>query len=305
MPLIKSISGIRGTIGGSPGENLTPIDIIRFTTAYALFLKQNYPDIKIKVVVGRDSRISGEMVKDLVIGALLSQGVNVIDLGMATTPTVEMAIVGQEAQGGVVISASHNPQGWNALKLFNAQGEYLSQTDGEEVLQLVAADNFNFVAEDQFGYYVFNPLLLREHLREILALPLVAKKLIAAKNFKIVVDGINSIGGRAVPDILKILGVRPENIIEINCDLSGKFAHQPEPLAENLTQIMAAVKKQKADLGIVVDPDVDRLAFIDEKGEMFGEEYTLVAVADYVLENYDAINAQNPSQYHKATVSNL
>ncbi|MFA5109204.1 MAG: phosphoglucosamine mutase [Patescibacteria group bacterium] len=308
MSLIKSISGIRGTIGGLPEENLTPIDIIRFATAYALFLKKNYPNVKIKTIIGRDSRISGEMVKDLVIGALLSQGINVIELGMATTPTVEMAVSGEKAQGGIIITASHNPQGWNALKLLNAQGEFLSKADGEEVLRLAAENNFISGKEEELGYYVFSPFLSREHLRTIGQAPLVAKDLIAAKNFKIVVDGINSIGGKAVPNLLKMLGVRPENIIELNCDLSGRFAHQPEPLAANLTQIMETVIREKADLGIVVDPDVDRLAFIDENGLMFGEEYTLVAVADYVLKNYDILMEQlgdDGKKYKKASVSNL
>jgi phosphomannomutase len=245
------------------------------------------------------------MVKDLVIGALLSQGINVIELGMATTPTVEMAVSGEKAQGGIIITASHNPQGWNALKLLNTQGEFLSKADGEEVLGLAAEDNFSSVKEEELGYYVFSSFLSREHLRAIGQVPLVAKDLIAAKNFKIVVDGINSVGGKAVPNLLKMLGVRPENIIELNCDLSGRFAHQPEPLAANLTQIMEAVIREKADLGIVVDPDVDRLVFIDENGVMFGEEYTLVAVADYVLQNFETLNAASPGKYAKASVSNL
>jgi phosphomannomutase len=306
MSIIKSISGIRGTIGGQPGDNLTPIDIFRFTTAYALFLKQNNPAIKIKVIVGRDGRISGEMVKSLVIGTLMSQGVDVIDLGMATTPTVEMTVIKQKAQGGIILSASHNPQGWNALKLLDEKGEFLSADDGKKVLELADQPDTSFATEDQLGAYTFNPFLFEDHLNAILNLPLVNKNSIATKKFKVVVDGINSVGGLTVPELLRELGVN--DVIEINCLPNGQFAHKPEPLDENLTEIKARVVKEKAALGIVVDPDVDRLAFIDEKGEMFGEEYTLVAVADYVLQNYDTlIEKLGPAGhgYEKNTVSNL
>jgi phosphomannomutase len=303
MPLIKSISGIRGTIGGISGENLTPLDIIRFIAADVLFLKQNYPDIKLKIIVGRDGRISGEMVKNLVIGMLLSLGADVIDLGMATTPTVEMTVIQQAAQGGIMISASHNPAGWNALKLLNGQGEFFSAADGQEILKLAEKADINFATEEQSGQYVFNPFLAENHLNAILNLATVKKTAIANKKFKIVVDGINSVGGIIVPELLKALGV--SEVIEINCQPDGRFAHKPEPLAENLTQIMEKVKATGADLGIVVDPDVDRLAFIDENGEMFGEEYTLVAVADYVLENYKSLETKYPGKYQKATVSNL
>lgn len=306
MSIIKSISGIRGTIGGQPGDNLTPIDILRFTTAYALFLKQNNSAIKVKVIVGRDGRISGEMVKSLVIGTLMSQGIDVIDLGMATTPTVEMTVIKQKAQGGIILSASHNPQGWNALKLLDEKGEFLSAAAGQKVLELADQTNISFAAEDQLGAYTFNPFLFEDHLNAILNLPLVNKKSITTKNFKIVVDGINSVGGLTVPELLRELGVN--DVIEINCLPNGQFAHKPEPLDENLTEIKARVIKEKASLGIVVDPDVDRLAFIDEKGEMFGEEYTLVAVADYVLQNYDALIeklGQAGHGYKKTTVSNL
>jgi len=303
MPLIKSISGIRGTIGGVSGDNLSPQDIIRFTTAYVLFIKQNNPNIKVKVVIGRDSRVSGEMIKDLVVGALISQGANVVDLGLASTPTVEMAVTSQKAQGGIIISASHNPQGWNALKLVDEQGEFLTKIVGEKVLALAEQANFNYVSEDELGFYILNPFLSQDHLKTILNLELVDKDLIASKNFKIVVDGINSVGGMIVPELLKMLGVK--NIIELNCEPNGLFAHKPEPLAENLTQIMDKVKKEKADLGIVVDPDVDRLAFIMENGEMLSEEYTLVAIANYVLENFSLIDSANPDKYTKNTVSNL
>ncbi|MFA5023651.1 MAG: phosphoglucosamine mutase [Patescibacteria group bacterium] len=303
MPLIKSISGIRGTIGGVQGENLTPQDIIRFTTAYVLFIKQNNPNIKVKIVVGRDARISGEMIKNLVVGALVSQGANAIDLGLASTPTVEMAVLSQKAQGGIIISASHNPQGWNALKLLDGQGEFLTKIAGEKVLALAEQINFPAVSEDQLGFYILNPFLTHNHLEEILNLELVDKNLIASRNFKVVVDGINSVGGMIVPELLKMLGVK--DIVELNCEPNGIFAHKPEPLAENLTQIMEKVKAEKADLGIVVDPDVDRLAFVMENGEMLSEEYTLVAVADYVLANFESVNAKNSGRYNKSTVSNL
>ncbi len=319
MPLIKSISGIRGTIGGVSGENLTPPDIVKFTAAFGIFIKQNNYDQKAKIIIGRDARISGEMVKNLVIGTLLGQGIDIIDLGMASTPTVEMTVIQEKAQGGVILSASHNPQGWNALKLLNSQGEFLSPDDGEILIQLAEQDNFDFVSEEKLGTYLFNPYLAAEHLRKILKLALVDKKIIAKRNFKIVVDGINSVGGMIVPELLKALGVN--NVVELNCEPNGQFAHQPEPLAENLIQIMDKVKQEKADLGIVVDPDVDRLAFINEKGEMLGEEYTLVAVADYVLKNFETINISTESRsasqvdnqadnqlnnkYNKSTVSNL
>lgn len=303
MSLIKSISGIRGQIGGQSGENLTPIDILKFASAYGIFIKQNYPDLKPKIVIGRDARISGEMIKNLVVGSLIGLGINVVDMGCASTPSVEIGVTSQEAQGGIIITASHNPQGWNALKLLNSQGEFLTKEDGEKVLALAAENNFAAVSEENLGYYVYNPYLDQEHVKKVLEMPLVNKNLIAAKKFKIVVDGINSIGGVLIPELLKELGV--QDIIKLNCEPNGQFAHKPEPLAENLTSIMEMVKKEKADLGIVVDPDVDRLAFIDENGNMFGEEYTLVAVSDYVLENFEAINKINPGKYNKVAVSNL
>lgn len=303
MSLIKSISGIRGTIGGAPGENLTPFDIINFILAYASFLSKKYPNIKPKVIIGRDGRISGEMLQNLTIGALLSKGVDVINLGIATTPTVEMAVTDQNAQGGIILTASHNPQGSNGLKFLNSQGEFLSAVEGEEVLKLVSSSNSNFSKENELGLYVFDPFLGNEHLRKILELPLVDITAIKNKNFKIVIDGINASGGVIVPELLKRLGV--SQVIELNCEPSGQFAHKPEPINENLKDIAALVKKEKADLGIVIDPDADRLAFIMENGEMFGEEYTLVAVADYILENYSLIDEKEPGKYTKNTVSNL
>jgi len=313
MPLIKSISGIRGTIGGEPGENLSPIDILKFTSAYGFFISQKNADTieagtiatRQKIIIGRDGRVSGEMVKDLVVGALLSSGLNVIDLGLATTPTVEMVVIQEEAQGGVIITASHNPQGWNALKFLNEKGEFLSAAEGSQIIELVAkADkNLSTVSEDKLGLYTFNSSLVQNHLDSIISLDLVDKELIKKKKFRVVVDGINSVGGVVVPKLLKSLGV--EDIIEINCESNGLFNHKPEPIEENLSTIMAQVRESKADLGIVVDPDVDRLAFIDENGKFFGEEYTLVAVADYILKNFSLIETKFPGQYSLATVSNL
>ncbi len=303
MPLIKSISGIRGTIGGQPGDNFTPIDIMNSLYGYGAFIKQKYPNQKIKIIIGRDSRISGEMVKNLVVGALMSQGLDVIDLGMATSPTVEISVLNQKAQGGIIITASHNPQGWNALKLLNDQSEIISATDGKIINNLIAKQEFDFVTEDKLGVYIFNPFIAQEHLEAVKNFPLVDSALVKTKNFKVVLDGINSVGGMIIPELLKELGVL--NIVELNCEPNGQFAHKPEPLAGNLTQICQAVLNNKADLGIVVDPDVDRLAFIDENGQMISEEYTLVAAADYVLKNYDIIEAAYPGQYTKSTVSNL
>ncbi len=304
MPLIKSISGIRGNIGGLPGDNLSPHDILKFTLAYGLYIIKNYPNIKIKIVIGRDSRISGNMIKNIVSGALNSLGINVLDMGLAATPSVEMAVVSQKAQGGIIISASHNPQGWNALKLLNSRGEFLNQEEGKKILALTEKhDDACFVSEENLGYYVLDAYLDQEHLKKILELKLVDKEAITKKNLKIVVDGINSVGGLIVPELLRQLGV--ENIIELNCLPDGKFAHRPEPIEANLTQVMEKVKLEKADLGIVVDPDVDRLAFIDKNGVMLSEEYTIVAIADYVLENFSLIDSANPGKYTKNTVSNL
>ncbi|MFZ4632442.1 MAG: phosphoglucosamine mutase [Patescibacteria group bacterium] len=304
MSIIKSISGIRGTIGGIAGENLTPLDIVKFSLAYGEFIKQeNAQAEKYKIVIGRDARVSGEMVKNLVASSLMSIGIDVIDMGFATTPSVELAVVSQKAQGGIIMTASHNPQGWNALKLLDAQGEFLNSVQGNKVLEIAEQNIFEFSREEDLGYYLLDAYLDQNHLKDILKLDLVKPELIAKKKFKVVVDGINSVGGLIVPDLLEMLGVK--NVIKLNCEPTGIFSHKPEPLAENLQDIMALVKSEKADLGIVVDPDVDRLAFIDENGEMFGEEYTLVAVADYVLANFENINKIHPGKYNLATVSNL
>ena len=303
MPIIKSISGIRGTIGGSPGDNLTPVDILKFACAYGMYIKNLQATNKPKIILGRDSRISGESVKSIVVGGLLSLGIDVIDLGMASTPTVAMAVASQEAQGGIIISASHNPQGWNALKLLNSYGEFLSAEDGLKVLSLADENSFKYVSEEEGGVYIFNPYLEWDHIHKIENLPLVDKDLIKAQNYKVVVDGINSIGAKAISHVLEMLGVSRQIII--NDSLDGRFAHNPEPLEKNLGQIMNRVKEEGADLGIVVDPDVDRLAIIDENGKMIGEEYTLIAISDYVLANFSIFEELYPHKYSLAAVSNL
>ncbi|QQG52296.1 MAG: phosphoglucosamine mutase [Candidatus Falkowbacteria bacterium] len=303
MSIIKSISGIRGTIGGEPGNNLTPVEIIKFSSAFGAFIIKRNPSIKTKIIVGRDARVSGEMVSRLVVGNLLSLGIDIIDLGISSTPTVEVAVVSQKAQGGIIITASHNPGGWNALKLIDERGEFLSAAEGEQILVLAENNQAVYVAEDRIGSYFFSPYLEWDHIDKIMALPLIDREAVAGRDFKIVVDGINSAGGKAIPHVLESLGITKISLL--NCLPNGLFAHKPEPLAENLTEIMERVKSEKADLGIVVDPDVDRLAFIDENGEMFGEEYTLVAIADYILENFAVINDLYSGQYQKATVSNL
>lgn len=305
MSLIKSISGIRGTIGGIGDDNLNPINVMRFVAAYVSLIKAENPKIKTKIILGRDGRISGEMVKDIVVGTILSLGVDVIDLGQASTPTVEFIVAKKKAQGGIILTASHNPAGWNALKFLDGNGEFLSSDKGTQVLTIAEKEAWEFVNEDTLGNYYYNSFLIEDHLDACLKAPLVDREKIAAADFKVVVDGINSVGGIIIPKILKSLGLKEENIIELNCDSNGHFAHKPEPLDENLSAIKELVKKEKADLGIVVDPDVDRLAFIDEKGNMFGEEYTLVAVADYVLSNFETLEALRPSVYKKAAVSNL
>lgn len=278
MSLIKSISGIRGTIGGKPGDALTPIDIAKFALAFGTILKQK--DGK-KVVVGRDARISGEMVHHIVVGNLLGIGLDVIDIGLATTPTVEMAVTAEQADGGIIITASHNPKQWNALKLLNNKGEFISEKVGQDVLKRANSGKFDFVEVDQLGV-VTQKDYLDYHIEKILAIPLVNTEAIKAKKFKVVVDAVNSVGGIAAPKLLKALGV--ENIVELYCEPTGKFAHNPEPLPEHLANLASEVKQTKSDIGIAVDPDVDRLAFIDEQGIPFGEEFTLVAIADYVLQ---------------------
>jgi phosphomannomutase len=295
MPLITSISGLRGTIGGTPGENLTPIDAVKFTAAFVSLLKQKHSNVKI--VVGRDARLSGVALKNQIISTLQFCGANVLDLDLATTPTVEMLVIREQAQGGIILTASHNPKEWNALKLLNDQGEFISAKDGELLLEISEHQDFNFVPVDELGSVKNVNDALEYHINKILDLDLVNCELISKANFKIAVDGINSVGGLAVPELLKRLGV--ETVYKLNCDPSGNFAHNPEPLAEYLTDICSLVKDKQADLGIVVDPDVDRLAFVDNQGVMFGEEYTLVSIADYILENYQ------DSKYNKSTVSNL
>lgn len=278
MSLIKSISGIRGTIGGKSGEALTPIDIAKFTLAFGTILKQK--ETATKIVVGRDARISGEMVHNIIIGNLLSIGIDVVDLGLATTPTVEIAVKAEKADGGIIITASHNPKQWNAMKLLNSDGEFISEKIGQDVLKKANSGKFEFVDVDKLGH-VTQKDYLDYHIEKILKDVLVDVDAIKAKKFKVVVDAVNSVGGIAVPKLLKALGVH--EVVELYCEPNGKFAHNPEPLPENLSMLCSEVKQQKADIGIAVDPDVDRLALIDEKGVPFGEEYTLVAVADYVL----------------------
>jgi phosphomannomutase len=277
LSLIKSISGIRGTIGGKPGDALTPIDIAKFTLAFGTIIKQKNAK---KIVLGRDARLSGEMVHSIVVGNLMSLGLDVIDIGLATTPTVEMAVIAEEADGGIIITASHNPKQWNALKLLNGKGEFISDATGQDVLKRAASGKFEFEEVDKLGKLIKKDYL-DYHIEKILQLPLVNAAAIREKKYKIVVDAVNSVGGIAVPKLLKALGV--EQVVELYCEPTGKFAHNPEPLPENLANLSSEVKINKAHLGIAVDPDVDRLALIDEQGTPFGEEYTLVAVADYVL----------------------
>lgn len=276
MSLMKSISGIRGTIGGRPGDNLTPVDIVKFTAAYATILGKGK-----KVIVGRDGRMSGNMVNSLVVNTLLGMGLDVIDLGLSTTPTVEMAVVFEGAAGGIILTASHNPKQWNALKLLNEKGEFISTELGQQMLALAEKEDFMFATVDELGTYSEDDTLLQTHIDAILVHPLVDKKIIASMNFKVVVDAINSSGAVAVPALLNALGVT--DIRVLNAEMHGNFAHNPEPLAENLVELCTEVVNQKADIGIAVDPDVDRLCFVSNDGTLFGEEYTLVAVADYVL----------------------
>jgi len=294
VALIKSISGIRGTIGGKPGESLTPIDVVKFSSAFGTWLKRKNPD-NLQIVVGRDARLSGEMLSKIVTATLQSLGFAVIDLGLSTTPTVEIAVIEQQAAGGIILTASHNPIQWNALKLLNAAGEFISGQDGAEVLALADAEDFDFVEVRKLGSYAANDTYLQKHIELILALPLVDKAAIEAKNFKVIVDAVNSTGGLAVPMLLEALGVKPENIKCLHCEPTGDFAHNPEPLPENLLDIIREMERGDFDLGIVTDPDVDRLALICEDGSPFGEEYTLVAVADYVLKHKKGNTVSNLS----------
>lgn len=280
MTLIKSISGIRGTIGGKPGENLTPLDAVKFASAYGTWLKENTPDGKRKVVIGRDARISGGMIQNLVVNTLVGLGIDVVDLGLSTTPTVEIAVPLEHAQGGIILTASHNPKQWNALKLLDQKGEFLGHEAGKRILELAEKESFNYAEVDDLGKIIDIDDYIDRHIDAVLNLPLVKVDLIKKQKFKVVVDAVNSTGGIAVPDLLYKLGVE---VVKLYCEPNGHFPHNPEPLKEHLWEIAEKVVAEKADLGIVVDPDVDRLAFISENGEMFGEEYTLVACADYVL----------------------
>ncbi|QED36492.1 phosphoglucosamine mutase [Antarcticibacterium arcticum] len=291
MSLIKSISGIRGTIGGKPGDNLTPLDTVKFAAAYGTWLKNEYPGKELNVVIGRDARISGAMVQNLVMNTLLGMGINVTDVGLSTTPTVEVAVTLEKANGGIILTASHNPKQWNALKLLNEKGEFLNGADGEKILKYAESESFEFAEVDALGTITVIEDYMDRHIEEVLKLPLVDAEKVKAAKFKVVVDAVNSTGGIAIPALLNKLGVET---VELYCEPNGHFPHNPEPLKEHLGDIMKLVVTEKANLGIVVDPDVDRLAIIDENGEMFGEEYTLVACADYVL-------GKTPG----ATVSNL
>jgi phosphomannomutase len=293
MTLIKSISGIRGTIGGEPGDSLTPFDILKFTAAFSAFIKKRSRKEHPVIIVGRDARISGEMVNDLVVGTLQSMGMDIIDLGLSTTPTVEMAVPDTVADGGIIITASHNPKQWNALKLLNEKGEFLNAEEGREILKLANEGNFNFVGVDDLGIYEYEEEYITAHIEEILKLPLVDKEAIKKADFRVAIDCVNSTGGLAIPELLVALGV--SKIDQIYCEPNGEFPHNPEPLPENLKEIMEQVVANKADVGFVVDPDVDRLAIVSEDGSVFGEEYTLVAVADYVLQNQPGNTVSNLS----------
>ncbi len=291
MTLIKSISGIRGTVGGTAGENLTPPDIVKFTTAYVRFIAARCPNGKPILVIGRDARISGELVADLVEGTVLACGADVINVGLCTTPGTEMAVITYKADGGIILTASHNPRQWNALKLLNAEGEFLNDSEGKQVLTMAEEEDYAYPAIDGIGHVVSREPFNDKHIEQVLALPAVEVETVRKRRFKVVIDAVNSVGGIVMPRLLRALGCE---VIELNCEPTGEFAHNPEPLPQHLTEISQVIVREKADLGIVVDPDVDRLAFVNEDGSMFVEEYTLVAVADYIL-----------SLKPGATVSNL
>ncbi len=293
MSLIKSISGIRGTIGGRPGEGLSPLDVVKFTAAFATFIRKSTKLDTNTIVVGRDARISGEMVSNLVCGTLVGMGFDVVNIGLASTPTTEIAVTKEKACGGLILTASHNPMQWNALKLLNEKGEFLNDSEGKEVLRIAEDESFEFAQVQNLGNVYVNNTYNRKHIDDVLALPLVDKEAIAKADFTVAVDAVNSVGGVVIPMLLKALGVK--NIIELNCEPTGKFAHTPEPIPENLTDIAALVKESKVDVGFVVDPDVDRLAIVQETGDMFGEEYTLVSIADYVLSNTPGSTVSNLS----------
>ena len=292
MTLIKSISGIRGTIGGCVGDNLTPIDTVKFTTAFAKLLTEYNPGKRLRVVVGRDARLSGEMVENLVVGTLLGCGVDVINVGLCTTPGVEVAVVAKGADGGIILTASHNPKQWNALKLLGSAGEFLSDAEGKRVLALAESDELTYAPIDEIGVVEECSDFNDEHIDKVLALDLVDVEAVRNAGFKVVVDAVNSVGGVVIPRLLERMGVE---VVKLNCEPTGQFAHNPEPIPENLTEISEVVRTVGADLGVVVDPDVDRLALVQESGEMFGEEYTLVAVADYVLSHTPGSTVSNLS----------
>ena len=293
MSLIKSISGIRGTIGGPAGDGLTPLDIVKFTAAYAKFIASTTAKTNKTIVVGRDARLSGGMVRDLVVGTLTGMGFDVVDIGLASTPTTELAVTGENACGGLILTASHNPIQWNALKLLNEKGEFLNAEEGAQVLRMAAEEDFTFAGVHELGHVYSNTTYVRRHIEQVLALPIVDADAIAKANFTVAVDAVNSVGGIIVPELLKALGVK--NILTMNCDATGHFAHTPEPIPENLTAIADMVRETKADVGFVVDPDVDRLAIISDGGQFFGEEYTLVAVADYILSHTPGNTVSNLS----------
>lgn len=293
MSLIKSISGIRGTIGGKPGDGLSPIDVVKFTSAFATFLQRKAVGKRLTLVVGRDARLSGAMVDRLVVGTLQGMGIDVIETGLSTTPTTEMAVIHHHADGGIIITASHNPKHWNALKLLNHRGEFINAEEGNEVIRLAETDHYTYADVDTLGRVIEDPDSIDRHIQRVLQLPLVDCDAIAKANFRICVDAVNSTGGIAIPRLLRALGVA--QIVELNCEPTGHFAHNPEPIPANLTQIAETVKNEHCHLGIVVDPDVDRLALVCETGEMFGEEYTLVSVADYVLSHTPGNTVSNLS----------
>lgn len=293
MSLIKSISGIRGTIGGVPGDGLSPLDVVKFTSAFATFLQRNNPGRRLKLVVGRDARLSGAMVDRIVVGTLQGMGIDVVETGLSTTPTTEMSVIDHHADGGIIITASHNPKHWNALKLLNAKGEFINNAEGKEVISIAESDNYTYCDVDSLGQVTEDFDAIDKHIQHVLNLKLVDREAIAKANFRVAVDAVNSTGGIAIPRLLRALGVN--NVVELNCEATGHFAHNPEPIPQNLTQIADTVRNEHCDLGIVVDPDVDRLALVCETGEMFGEEYTLVSVADYVLSHTPGNTVSNMS----------
>ena len=293
MSLIKSVSGIRGTIGGRPGEGLSPLDVVKFTSAFATFLQQRSKGKRLTLVVGRDARLSGAMVDRLVVGTLQGMGIDVIETGLSTTPTTEMSVIDKHADGGIIITASHNPKHWNALKLLNARGEFIDAAEGAEVLRLAESEELNFAEVDHLGQVTVDNDTIDHHIERVLQLKLVDVEAIRKANFKVAVDAVNSTGGMAIPRLLRALGVK--DVVELNCDATGHFAHNPEPIPANLTDISRVVRENGCDLGVVVDPDVDRLALVCETGEMFGEEYTLVSVADYVLQHTPGNTVSNLS----------